>query len=149
MYSLLVAMTLATTPTPLVHDVAIDRGAVPLTLRYEADVAVQHRQVGSVVPGGRPETLRCHWTAGAQVRRTLVRQGQAAEPRLALASAGRLEPLSGHRPGWCDANRAAIAEAVEAGLPALRTRLVAFAERDRATLASEIDDATALFRTGG
>jgi hypothetical protein len=147
--TLLVAMTLATGTISLTHEVPVEGSATPLTLRYEADIAVEHRQVGTVAPGGRADTLRCHWTAGGDVRRTLIGAGRGtAERRLPLASTGALEPMKGHRPGWCEANRAAIAASVEAGLPALRTQLVAFAERDRTTLSSEIDDAHALFRTG-
>jgi hypothetical protein len=145
----LVALTLATGTIPLTHDVPVEGSPTPLTLRYEADVAIEHRQVGTVAPGGRADTLRCHWTASGDVRRTLIgTDAGKAERRLPLASTGALEPMKGHRPGWCEANRAAIAASVEAGVPALRSQLAAFAERDRTTLSSEIDDAHALFRTG-
>ena len=146
-HSLVAALALAMGATPLTHDVPIDGGPVPLTLRYDAEVTVQHRQLGSVAPGGRTDTLRCHWTASAPIRRTLVSRSDAGR-QLPLASTGALEPMKGHRPGWCDANRGAIAAAVEARLPALRTELVAFAERDRPHVSSEIHDAHALFRPG-
>jgi hypothetical protein len=70
--TLLVTLTLATGTIPLTHDVPVEGSPTPLTLRYEADVAIEHRQVGTVAPGGRPDTLRCHWTAGGDVRRTLI-----------------------------------------------------------------------------
>ena len=147
--TLLVAMTLSTGTIPLTHEVPVEGTPTPLSLRYEADVAIQHRQVGTVAPGGRGDTLRCHWTAGGDVRRTLVGTTEGAATRqLPLASTGALKPMKGQRPGWCETNRAAIAASVEAGIPALRTQLVAFAERDRTTLSSEINDAHALFRTG-
>jgi hypothetical protein len=146
-HSLVAALALATSAIPLTHEVAIEGGPVPLTLRYDADVTVEHRQHGTVAPGGRADTLRCHWTTRADVRRTLV-GGAPGARTLALASTGALRPMKGHRPGWCEANRTAIAASVEAGLPALRAELVAFAERDRPHVSSEIHDAHALFRPG-
>lgn len=146
-HSLVAALALATGITPITHEVSIEDGPVPLTLRYEADVTVQHRQLGSVAPGGRADTLRCHWTATADVRRTLVHRADDAR-QLPLASTGALEPMKGHRPGWCEANRGAIAASVEAGIPALRAELIALAERDRPNVSSEIHDAHALFRPG-
>ncbi|MCC2977787.1 hypothetical protein LK533_14015 [Sphingomonas sp. PL-96] len=147
LYSLVAALALATGATPLTHEVRVGGGPVPLTLRYDAEVTVEHRQHGTVAPGGRADTLRCHWATRADVRRTLV-GGAQAQQAVPLASTGALQPMKGHRPGWCEANRNAIAASVEAGLPRLRAELVAFAERDRPQVASEIHDAHALFRPG-
>jgi hypothetical protein len=118
------------------HRVTLTHAGQPVAATYQARVSVEHKQIGSAAPGGRPSTLRCAWKAAVTVERQAVRGDGIASARTLAA-----EPITGSHPGWCEAQRAAIADAVAQRGDAVRARLMAAAAEDHATIVADLDAA--------
>ncbi len=117
------------------HSVRIDHRSGAVHSRYSADVQVTHRQVGSVGVGGRPSTLRCMWKAGLIVDR----QARHASGSTLARSFTHDNVVEGSRPGWCSAQKTAIAQEVASRGAELQARLVQVAQDDHPVLHAEID----------
>jgi len=133
---------LGTTMTPAIptapaadHAVRIDHHSGPVDARYRGTVAIRHRQVGAVAPAGRPQTLRCRWSADLIVDRHATSAAGATMSR----RLSRDDVATGQRPGWCGTQRAAIAQEVAARVEAMDRHLVAVAREDHDTLRAELD----------
>ncbi|PXA93754.1 hypothetical protein DMC47_21690 [Nostoc sp. 3335mG] len=135
MVGLLLSAMVAAPDGAMEHSVRIDHGSGTVESRYRADVRITHRQVGTVGAGGRPSTLRCVWKAGLAVDRH-ARHASGSTMARSFAHDGVVE---GSRPGWCSAQRSAIAQEVAARQPELRERLVRLAQDDHGVLHAEID----------
>lgn len=133
------AMALAAAPAapaqPAAHSVSVAHPAGAAAAEYRGEVDVRHRQVGSAGPGGRPSTLRCTWTASMEVNRTAT----TAAGTLAARSFVQDNVASGSRPGWCSANRAAIARDVASRLGDASRHLASAAAADRGVLLADLD----------
>lgn len=126
----------ATAVAPLAeHQVRIDHPSGAVDARYRADVAISHRQTGSVMPGGRGSTLRCLWSVDVAV----VRDARHASGALLSRAMRRDAALTGSRAGWCDAGRGAIAQEVARRHDAIRDHVMAVAREDHPTLRAELD----------
>lgn len=123
------------------HRVQIDHRGDAVEAVYRGDIAVEHRQVGAATGPGRANTLRCHWSATINVQR------EARHPAghiLSRSIAGEA-PVGGSRPGWCEGQRAAIADEVARRADRLRDHMIDVAARDREILVAELE---AYDRTG-
>lgn len=116
------------------HVVRLDHRDQPVEARYRGAIAITHRQVGAVVPGGRAATLRCTWRADLTVTREARGAGITA-----ARSLSRDGVLAGSRPGWCDTSRRAIAEEVAARAGEVDDHVRALAQEDHAPLRAELD----------
>lgn len=119
----------------LEHRVQLDHHSGPVAVRYSADVGVTHRQIGAVTTGGRPSTLRCLWSANV----TVHREARGNSGATLMRSAGQDGVIEGSRPGWCSANRTAIAQDVARRQDAVRDHLQAVAQEDHGLLRAEMD----------
>ncbi|WP_322964308.1 hypothetical protein [Sphingomonas fuzhouensis] len=119
----------------LEHQVQLDHHSGPVAVRYSADVGVTHKQIGAVTTGGRPSTLRCLWSANVTVHREARGSGGAT----LIRSAAQDGVIEGSRPGWCSANRTAIAQEVAQRQDAVRDHLQAVAQEDHGLLRAEMD----------
>jgi hypothetical protein len=128
----------------LEHRVQLDHHSGPVAVRYSADVGVAHKQIGAVTTGGRPSTLRCVWSANV----TIHREARGSSGTTLARSAGRDGVIEGSRPGWCSANRAAIAQEVAARRDAVRDHLQAVVQEDHGQLRRELDGLHSETRTG-
>jgi hypothetical protein len=117
------------------HTVSVPHHTGPVTAEYQGKIEVQHRQVGSPAPGGRSSTLRCAWTANLAVNR-MATSGTGA---MASRSFTQSKVAAGTRPGWCSANRAAIAADVAARVGDPSQYLAAAAREDRLVLDTELE----------
>ena len=136
--------SLAASDGAIEHRVQLDHHSGPVAVRYSADVGVTHKQVGAVVPGGRPSTLRCLWSANV----TVHREARASTGAALVRSAARDGVIEGSRPGWCGTNRDAIAKEVAQRRDALHEHLQAVAQEDHPMLRAEIDRLHADTRAG-
>ena len=126
----------AATATPAgAHQVTVQHPSGPVQADYRGTVQVEHRQLGTVAPGGRPSTLRCAWTAHLSVDRAATRGQDASFSR----SFVRNDVASGSRPGWCSTNRDAIARDVAARVGDTGRHLALAAGEDRPVLDAELD----------
>lgn len=132
---LLLGVAMAAPDGGMAHSARIDHHSGAVQSDYTANVQVTHRQVGAVGAGGRPSTLRCVWRAGLVVER----QARHASGSTLARSFSHDEVIEGSRPGWCSAQRAAIAAEVASRNDALQARLVQLAQEDHAVLHAEID----------
>ena len=128
----------------LEHRVRIDHHSGPVAVRYSADVGVTHKQIGAVTTGGRPSTLRCQWSANV----TVHREARADSGATLMRSASRDGVIEGSRPGWCSANRTAIAQEVARRQESVRDHLQAVAQEDHGLLRAEMDRLHAETRAG-
>lgn len=128
--------TMVAAPVPgMEHSVRIDHRTGTVESQYSADVRITHKQVGTVGVGGRPSTLRCVWSAGLVVDR----QARHASGSTMARAFAHDDVVQGSRPGWCSAQRSAIATEVAARQPELRERLIQLATDDHGVLHAEID----------
>ncbi|MDJ0277784.1 hypothetical protein QLH51_13350 [Sphingomonas sp. 2R-10] len=119
----------------MAHSVRIDHATGTVQSDYRADVQVTHRQVGAAGAGGRPSTLRCMWRAGLVVDR----QARHASGSTLARSFAHDNVVEGSRPGWCSAQKRAIADEVATRTPELQAQLVRLAQEDHGVLHAEID----------
>ncbi|MBM3927666.1 MAG: hypothetical protein FJ335_04300 [Sphingomonadales bacterium] len=117
------------------HSVRIDHTRGSIDADYRSRVAISHRQIGAVTPGGVPSTLRCAWQANLIVDRDARHAGGATMTRTMVRDGA----LTGSRPGWCAGARTAIAQEVAARHETLRGHLVEMAADDHAVLTAEVD----------
>lgn len=105
---------------------------------YRGAITVAHKQIGSAAPAGRPSSLRCVWSASLEVNRT------ATTPTGTLASRSFVQEdvAEGSRPGWCTANRSAIARDVAQRVGDGSQHLAKAAAADRAVLLADLDRLT-------
>lgn len=127
--------SMAASDGALEHRVQMDHHSGPVAVRYSADVGVTHKQIGAVTTGGRPSTLRCQWSANV----TVHREARADSGVALVRSASRDGVIEGSRPGWCSANRNAIAQEVARRHDAVRDHLQAVAQEDHGLLRAEMD----------
>ncbi|WP_230481100.1 hypothetical protein [Sphingomonas sp. Leaf21] len=134
----------AASDAALEHRVQLDHHSGPVAVRYSADVGVTHKQIGAVTTGGRPSTLRCQWSANV----TVHREARAGNGAALLRSASSDGVMQGSRPGWCSANRNAIAQEVAERQDSVRDHLQAVAQEDHGLLRAEMDRLHAETRAG-
>ncbi|KQM86552.1 hypothetical protein ASE67_12195 [Sphingomonas sp. Leaf23] len=135
MVGLLLGAAIAAPDGGMAHSMRIDHRSGTVQSDYTADVRVTHQQVGTVGAGGRPSTLRCVWRAGLVVER----QARHASGSTLARSFTHDAAIEGSRPGWCSAQKAAIAQEVARRDAVLQARLVQLAEEDHPVLHAEID----------
>jgi hypothetical protein len=119
------------------HRVQIDHRGHSVDVVYRGSTTVAHRQQGAAGAPGRPHTLRCAWRASVEVHREARSAAGHVMSRRIVAD----EALTGARPGWCAAQRGAIAADVAARSGKVRDHLLAVARDDHATLVAELDAA--------
>ncbi len=127
--------TIAAAAPAAEHAVRVDHHSGAIDARYRADVAIEHRQVGAVGPGGRASTLRCVWSAGI----TVSREARLATGTVMTRSISRDGVAGGSRTGWCDGQRAAIAQEVARRTDTVREHMLAVAADDHSVLRAEAD----------
>ncbi len=134
MIPLILGLLLSAPASEITHSVRIDHVAGTVHADYRMRVDVRHEQLGVAGPGGRASTLRCGWKAD------LVLDRQARHAAGTLQRALRQEGVaSGSRPGWCTANRAAIAQDVARATQDVRGEVEALARQDAEALRAELD----------
>lgn len=126
---------IAAGPAAATHTASIEHHSGPVEAQYRAATVVEHKQIGSVAPPGRSGTLRCAWTARLAVDRTAT----TAFGALASRSFAVSGVAGGSRPGWCSANRRAIAQEAATRLRGVDRHLAAAAREDREVLLAEVD----------
>lgn len=130
----MLGLLLAAPFSEIVHSVRIDHPTGPAHAEYRMRVDVRHQQLGVAAPGSHAATLRCRWRAD------LVLDREAHHTGGTLRRALRQESVaSGSRPGWCTANRAAIAKNVASSTSDMRGAVAALAGQDAALLRAELD----------
>lgn len=135
--SIVAGLLLGTPIAEEAHRVQMDHRGQQVDVTYRSAVDVRHKQVGAVGAPGRPSALRCAWTASVDVHREARHAAGHVLTRRISADA----PISGTRPGWCDAQRGAIAQEIAAKTGEVREHLLAVAERDQAAMLAELDAA--------
>lgn len=104
-------------------------------VEYRGNVALEHRQVGSVAPGGRPPTLRCIWTANLRVDRVATHiSGSTASRSFVHKDVAR-----GHHPGWCPGNSSSRGGNLATRVPEIDKPLQKAIAADQATLMAELN----------
>ena len=117
------------------HQTRLDHHTGPVEVTYRGDVAVTHKQVGAVTPGGRASSLRCDWAATMTVARHATAASGASMSRRIDS-----EPVvSGSRPGWCSTSSAQIAKEVASKAADMKRHLQALAQEDHQELRAELD----------
>jgi len=130
----MLGLLLAAPFSEIVHSVRIDYPTGPAHAEYRMRVDVRHQQLGVAAPGSHAATLRCRWRAD------LVLDREARHTGGTLRRALRQESVAtGSRPGWCTANRAAIAKDVASSTSDMRGAVAALAGQDAALLRAELD----------
>lgn len=138
MSSLIIAALMLGSPIVHEHQTTLDHRGHRVAVTYRASHDIEHRQVGSVAPAGRPGGLRCAWTVRTVATREAVSGAGHVVSRTLVHDAG----LTGSRAGWCDGHRETIAaEVAQRAGPTARAHLEQLAERDRATLVADLDAA--------
>ncbi|MFO6447098.1 hypothetical protein ACLBKU_08120 [Erythrobacter sp. NE805] len=132
------AVCLASPALALEHEVVIDHSAGAIAADYRGSVRIETKQVGTAAAPGRPNTLRCQWSASLDVER-IAKLGSSLQSRRTLTSD---DVARGSRPGWCPTKAAALGKLVDARGPKVRAALMALVEKDRAALVAEADTAT-------
>jgi len=132
---LLLGMAMAAPDGGMAHSARIDHRSGTVQSDYTADVQVTRQQIGTVGVGGRPSTLRCLWRAGLVVER----QARHASGSTLARSFSHDKVIEGSRPGWCSAQKTAIAQEVASRNDALHARLIELAQEDQPVLHAEID----------
>ncbi|KZE15336.1 MULTISPECIES: hypothetical protein [Sphingomonas] len=132
---LLLGAAMAAPNGDIAHSARIDHRTGAVHSDYTADVQVTHQQIGTVGVGGRPSTLRCLWRAGLVVERQARHESGSTLAR----SFTHDKVIEGSRPGWCSAQKTAIAQEVASRNDALQARLVQLAQEDHPVLHAEID----------
>jgi len=142
--ALVLGLAIAAPGAQVNHTARVDHHSGPVTAHYRGQVDIQHKQVGTVAPGGRASTLRCDWSA----RLTVARQATATSGRTMHRSFVSQPAVAGSRIGWCSTHREAIAKDVAARLPDLDRHLQTVASEDHDVLRAELDHAHGLVATG-
>lgn len=141
MIPLILGMLLGTPTTAIppmseiAHSIRVDHAAGPVDADYRMRIDVSHNQVGSAGPGGRPSTLRCRWEADL----LLDRSARHSAGTVLQRSLRRDAVASGSRPGWCTANREAIARDVARATSDVQGEVRALAQQDAEGLRAELD----------
>ncbi|WP_052134678.1 hypothetical protein [Sphingomonas sp. 37zxx] len=141
---LMLGMTAAVSSATVVHETRIDHHTGPVHVRYNGAVMIEHKQIGTVAPGGRPSTLRCAWQANMAV----TREAKATPGTLMTRQFVREDIASGSRAGWCSSNKAAIAKEVAARTTELDRQIIEVAQDDQNVLRSELDRLHGAVRAG-
>lgn len=141
---LLLGAASATLGMTVDHRGRLDHHSGPVATHYRGTVAVAHRQIGAVAPGGRASTLRCDWAASMIVDRRATAASGATMTRQIES-----DPIvSGTRAGWCVTNRAAIAREVADRTADMQDHLIDLAREDHEALRSELDSIHGARRAG-
>lgn len=130
--SLILALAATMLGETIEHRVTVAHAGAEHAATYRARVAIDTKTIGAHTPN-RPSRQQCMWTAAVTVERALDAAPQAAR------SVATDRTLRGTHPGDCRIARPAIEQAVADRSPAIRDRLVAAAENDRATLVAELE----------
>ena len=93
--AVLLGACLASPAMALEHEVVIEHAAGTIAADYAGTVTVETRQIGAAGAAGRPNTLRCVWTASLNVERS-AKVGETLNSRRSMA---RDDVTSGSRPG--------------------------------------------------
>ncbi|WP_420139456.1 hypothetical protein [Sphingomonas sp.] len=117
------------------HHTQVDHHSGPVAVSYRGDVAISHKQVGTVAPAGKMSSLRCQWAAHMVVARQATAAGGASLSRT-MDSA---PVLTGSRPGWCSTHQAAITKEVARKTAAMQDHLQQMAQDDHQMLRAELD----------
>lgn len=141
---LLLGMAMAAPDGAMAHSTRIDHRSGAVQSDYTANVQMTHQQLGAVGAGGRPSTLRCHWRAALVVER----HARHASGSTLARSFTQDKVVEGSRPGWCSAQKLAIARELASRNDALQARLVQLAQEDHPVLHAEIDRMHGTTRTG-
>ncbi len=128
----------------LEHEVVIEHAGGPIAADYQGAVKIETKQVGTAGVAGRPNTLRCNWTASLNVERT-AKVGETLQTRRSLS---RDDVASGSKPGWCETNAKAIDRLVDSRRETFRNAMLALVEQDRTALLAEADGVRASNREG-
>lgn len=128
---------LASPTFALEHEVVIDHEDGPIAADYKGSVTIETTQVGTAGPAGRPNTLRCNWTATLNVER-VAKVGETLQSRRTLTSD---DVVSGSRPGWCETHAKAIDRLVDTRRDNIRTAMFALIDQDRVELLAEAEGA--------
>lgn len=121
----------------LEHEVVIDHEGGPIAADYAGSVTVETRQIGTAGSAGRPNTLRCEWTAWLNVER-VAKVGDSLRSQRLLTSDN---VARGSRPGWCETNAKAIDRLVDGRKDTFRAAMLALVEQDRSVLLAEAEGA--------
>lgn len=132
---LVLAATGAALGMTIDHQNHVDHHSGPVAVDYRGDVAITHKQVGAVAPGGRASSLRCDWAATM----TVARHAVAASGTRLVRSIDSEPVVSGTRPGWCAASRRAITKEVASRTADMQARLEVLAQEDETMLRAELD----------
>ena len=132
---LVLAATGAALGMTIDHQNHVDHHSGPVAVEYRGDVAITHKQVGAVAPGGRASSLRCDWAATMKVARHAV----AASGTRLVRSIDSEPVVSGTRPGWCAASRRAITKEVASRTADMQAHLKVLAREDETMLRAELD----------
>lgn len=135
----LAGLGLATPAAALERDVVIEHPVGPIAADYRGAVGIEKVQIGSPGAPGRPNSLRCQWTAELSVER-VARVGQALQTRRTMAQEN---VASGSAPGWCAAQAKAIDRMVADQRGAIEAVLAELVAQDRQQLLAEADSARA------
>lgn len=141
---MVIGACLASPVLALEHEVVIERTAGTIAADYEGAVQVETRQVGAAGVAGRPNTLRCEWTASLSVERT-AKVGESFQARRSM---GRENVARGSKPGWCETHAKAIDALVEARKDTFRTAMHELVEADRTAIIAEADSVRTAGREG-
>jgi hypothetical protein len=128
----------------LEHEVVIEHAAGTIAADYAGTVTVETRQVGSAGVAGRPNSLRCVWTASLSVER-IAKVGENLSSRRSMTGD---DVASGSRPGWCLAQANAIDRLVDSRRETFRTAMLELVEQDRSAILAEADSLRAGNREG-
>lgn len=128
----------------LEHEVVIEHAAGTIAAEYAGTVTVKTRQVGAAGVAGRPNTLRCLWSASLGVERT-AKVGETLRSRRSMA---RGSVASGSRPGWCATQTKAINRLANSRIETFRAVMLAMVEQDVSAILAEADDVQASSRIG-
>ncbi len=132
---LVLAATGAALGMTIDHQNHVDHHSGPVAVEYRGDVAITHKQVGAVAPGGRASSLRCDWAATM----TVARHAVAASGTRLVRSIDSEPVVSGTRPGWCAASRRAITKEVASRTADMQAHLKVLAQEDETMLRAELD----------
>ncbi len=132
---LVLAATGAALGMTIDHQNHVDHHSGPVAVDYRGDVAITHKQVGAVAPGGRASSLRCDWAATM----TVARHAVAASGTRLVRSIDSEPVVSGTRPGWCAASRRAITKEVASRTADMQAHLEVLAQEDETMLRAELD----------
>ena len=117
------------------HQNRVDHHSGPVAVKYRGDVAITHKQVGVVAPGGRASSLRCDWAATM----TVARHAVAASGTRLVRSIDSEPVVSGTRPGWCATSHRAITKEVASRTADMQAHLEVLAQEDETMLRAELD----------